>query len=140
LILEYDLRSDDPKEKDRMAEDNERFRLQMKWLRDEEGNVIAKTSTGDDNSLEDIEDIDGVLYFSDLVVGSPYDAILILAADDVHDSTLLRIELTFSDVQIVLERTDEPATLGDRAQSVAHKEEAEKTPVPVGSGDVVRWH
>jgi hypothetical protein len=120
-----------------LADNDERFRLQMIWLRDEDGNVIADARNGNDSALEDL---DGVIYFSDLETGSPHDAILLLAAEDIHNTTLHRIELTFADVRIVLERTDEPATIGDRVQSVAHKEETEKAPVPVGTGDVVRWH
>ena len=120
-----------------MADNDERFRLQMIWLRDDQGNLIAEARNGNDSALEDL---DGVIYFSDLETGSPHDAILLLAAEDIHNTTLRRVELTFLDMRIVLERTDEPATLGDRAQSVTHKEISEKTPVPVGTDGVVRWH
>lgn len=111
--------------------DDERFQLKMTWLRDEQGNLIANQSGNSDDSLEDVE---GFLYFSDLVMGSPYDAILVQAAADVHNTALRRIELTFEDVCIVLERTEEPATLGDRA-------EVEEEVAPPGPAEqILRWH
>jgi hypothetical protein len=119
-----------------LAEENERFRLRMTWLRDEDGNLIA-SNVGDEEDAP--EDIDGVIYFSDLQIGSPHDAILVLAAEDVHDTPLRRIELTFEDVHIVLERTEDPATLGDRA--IAEQEQRRKASIPaVESGVPLRWH
>lgn len=115
-----------------MADDDERFRLKMTWLRDEKGNLIAHELGKSDDPLEDI---DGVIYFSDLVMGSPYDAIMVQAASDVHDTSLRRIEVTFEDVCIVLERTEERATLGDRAD-----EERQVVAPPVPAERVLRWH
>jgi len=96
-----------------MADDDERFLLQVTWLRDDVGNLIANKLSGTEHSLEDT---DGVIYFSDLAMGSPYEAIMVHAADDVHLTKLHRIELTFEDMRIVLERTKERATIGDRAE------------------------
>lgn len=121
-----------------MADGDERFRLQMRWLRDEEGNLITDTLYGSDNDPEDREDIDGIIYFSDLEMGSPYDAIMVHAADDVHESKLHRIELTFEDVWIALERTEEPATIGDRAEE--ERKESMKAAPPADAERILQWH